>query len=51
MRSITYNQSNKQRRCKTCRRILRDENDVGVTMFKCHHCDKWYETKTKSDDT
>ena len=46
MRSITYNQSNKPKRkeyCKDCSRRLRDENDVGVSMFKCHVCQKWYE--------
>ena len=46
MRSITYNQSNKfkhQKHCEDCNRRLRDENDVGVSMFKCHVCHQWYE--------
>jgi len=49
MRSITYNQSNKLKHCKDCKRRLRDENEVGVSMFKCHVCHQWYDVEPKSD--
>lgn len=46
MRSITYNKPNQQKLCKDCNRRLRDEDDVGVSMFKCHVCHQWYELET-----
>lgn len=49
MRSITYNKPKHQKHCEDCNRRLSDENDVGVSMFKCHVCQQWYEVETKPD--
>ena len=49
MRSITYNKPKHQKHCENCNRRLRDENDVGVSMFKCHVCQQWYDVETKPD--
>ena len=45
MRSITYIRPQQKRLCEHCKRRLRNENEVGVTMYKCHVCFKWYEDK------